>query len=175
MKALKAVTLNFDPIQQSMQDLCRDTNDYYFNKTTGKVVVLAKGLIQFLTQDASVSREPLPDWEARMIPLARQIVINGSPDFVRIPEAFGQPEHAWMAKFATETKSLKLKQKIQQALRGRGACRRFREIISDFPDEKKRWAAFRDRCWKEKIQLWLEGLGLLAIENNAKSTRSSTH
>ena len=43
MKALKAVPLNFEPIEQSMRDLCRDNNDYYFNKTTGRVAVMMRG------------------------------------------------------------------------------------------------------------------------------------
>jgi hypothetical protein len=175
MKALKAVTLNFEPIEQSMRDLCRDTNDYYFNKTTGRVAVLSKGLIHFLTQEDDGHREALPDWEAKMIPVARQILVEGSSDFVRIPEAFGQPEHAWMAKFSGDVRSIKLRQKIRAALRGRGACRRFREIISEHPDEKKKWVVFRSRCWKEKIQGWLEGFGILAVENSSSHSRTPQH
>lgn len=172
MKALKAVTLNFEPIEQSMRDLCRDTNDYYFNKSTGRVAVLSKNLICFLTKENEVERESLPDWEASLIPVARQIIIEGSSEYVRIPEAFGQPEHAWMAKFSVDVKSMKLRQKIKQTLRGRGACRRFREILSEHPEEKKRWATFRTQCWKEKIQSWLETFGLLAVEKSSSQVRS---
>jgi hypothetical protein len=175
MKTLKAVTLNFDPIQQSMRDLSRDTHDYYFNKSTGKVIALSKGLIHFLTQEPSTFRDLLPEWESRMIPVARQIIINGSAEFVRIPEAFGQPEHEWMAKFLPDVRSIKMRHKLQLALRGRGACRRFQEILSEVPDEKKRWTVFRARCWKEKIQNWLEGLGLLAVENSNSKNRSNLH
>lgn len=175
MKPLKAVTLNFEPIQQSMRDLSRDTHDYYFNKVTGKVTALSKGLIHFLTQEPTDFRDILPEWEARMIPVARQIIISGSNEFVRIPEAFGQPEHDWMAKFLPDVRSIKLRHKLQQALRGRGACRRFQELLSDVPEEKKRWTMFRARCWKEKIQAWLEDLGLLAVENSNSNNRSSHH
>src|ERR1041385_1910763 len=130
MKPIKAITIDFDPIEQSMRDLCRKTSDYYFQKSTGKVVVLSKGVIRFLTQESSENgREALPDWEQRMSPVARQIILGGSVDFARIPEAFGQPEHEWMRSFSEDIRSVKLRQKILQALRGRGACRRFKEIL----------------------------------------------
>jgi hypothetical protein len=175
MKTLKAVTLNFEPIEQSMRDLARQTNDYYFSKTTGRVTVLSKSLVCFLTREGVDERDALPEWEARVIPIARQIIIEGSADFARIPEAFGQPEHGWMAQFSLEVKSMRLRQKIKQALRGRGACKRFQEILSEHPEEKKKWDAFRSRCWKEKIQSWLENFGILAVENSSSQTRAPQH
>ncbi len=175
LKPLKALTVSFEPIQQSMRDLCRDVNDYYFHKTTGKVVVLSKGVIRFLTQESPDERqENLPEWEAKMIPVARQIILEGAADYTRIPEAFGQLEHVWMKDFSVTIRSAKLRQKILQTLRGRGACRRFREILKEFPEESRQWAVFRSRNWADKIKSWLEGVGILAVEHTPKKIRPAT-
>ena len=171
-KPLNALTVNFEPIQHSMRDLCRDANDYYFHKPTGQVVVLSKGVVRFLTDEsADEGQENLPEWDAKMIPVARQIILEGASDFTRIPEAFGQPEHVWMKDFSITIRSAKLRQKILQMLRGRGACRRFREILKEFPEESRQWATFRSRNWAEKIKSWLETVGILAVEDNPKKIR----
>jgi hypothetical protein len=175
MKPLNAATVDFEPIEQSMRDLCRESSDYYFQKTTGKVIVLPKGVIRFLTQESVDGRKDhVTDWDASMIPVARQIILEGSMDFARIPEAFGQPEHSWMKEFSGTIRSAKLKQQILQALRGRGACKRFKEILKEFPEESRQWSHFRSRCWKEKIQTWLEQYGILAVENNPKRPRPAS-
>ena len=110
MKALNALTVDFDPIEHSMRDLSRLFNDFYINKNTGKVFAISRALIRYLAEEIYKEQEDLPEWDAAMIPLARQIVVKGSADYVRIPEAFGCPEHTWMAEFEKDVRSPKLKQ-----------------------------------------------------------------
>ena len=164
MKTLKAFTIDFGPIEQSMRDWCRDADDHYLNIMTGKVVVISKSLIRAMAMETEVDQDVLPEWEARLIPLARKIVVEGSTDYLRIPEAFGHPEREWMSKFAEEVHLDELKKKLIHALKGRGACKRFKEILKSYPEDEKRWSRFRSSCWKVKIQSWLESIGILAIE-----------
>jgi hypothetical protein len=163
---MRALTVDFAPIEQSMRDWCREMDDHYFNKNTGKVTVLSKRLIRAMATDSDVEREELPEWEARMIPLARKIIIEGATDFVRIPEAFGHPERNWMKQFSDDVRHDELRKRLLQALKGRGACKRFKEILKDHPDDQRRWERFRTSCWKNKIQNWLESLGIIAIETS---------
>ena len=173
MKPMRALTVDFDLITQSMRDLCRGTADYYIDKMSGKVVSLSRDLVRALAQDRGDEKEEIPAWDAHMVPLAREIVLAGSPNYVRIPEAFGCPEHKWMLSFAESMPSLKLKQKVVQALRGRGSCRRFKEIIQEHPEESKRWCHFRSQCWREKIEVWLESVGIIAIEEKPAKMKSA--
>ncbi|MCB4756787.1 MAG: UPF0158 family protein [Elusimicrobia bacterium] len=164
MKPMRALTVDFDLITQSMRDLCRETADYYLDKVSGKVVSLSRDLSRALTRDRGDEKEEIPAWDARMVPMAREIILTGSPNYVRIPEAFGCPEHKWMIAFAETVTAPKLKEKILPALRGRGSCRRFKEIIQAHPEESKRWLEFRSQCWRERIEQWLGSLGVIAIE-----------
>lgn len=166
---MKALTVDFDLIVQSMRDLCRLSNDYYLHKLTGKVFALSRALVRALEQDRSEEREDLPDWDTKMIPVAREIVLSASPSYVRVPEAFGNPEHKWMLEFAAGVKSFRLKQKLFLALRGRGACQRFKDLLKEAPDEAKRWSDYHQQRWEEKIQGWLESHGILAVSAHPKA------
>ncbi len=160
---MKALTVDFEHIIQSMRDLCRQNDDYYLDKSTGKIFALSRNLIRSLEADRSRTRQEIPEWEVQLIPLAREIVLGGSQQYVRVPEAFGSPESKWMMEFARELRSFRLKQKLFVALRGRGSCARFKEILRDAPDDARKWAQFHQMRWEEKIQSWLESLGILAV------------
>lgn len=162
---MKALTVDFVLIAQSMRDLCRLSDDYYLDKNSGKVFALSRELIRSLEQDRTEERPDLPTWDTQMIPLAREIVLAGSNRYIRVPESFGNPEHKWMLEFAREVKSYRLKQKLFHALRGRGACQRFKELLKEAPDEGKRWLEFHAARWEEKIQGWLEFHGVLAVNS----------
>ncbi len=174
MPAIKALTVDFDMIAQSMRDITRETSDYYLDSVTGKVICLSRQLIQALAMEEADARPDVPEWDAAMIPKAREIILAGSPQYVRIPEAFGRPEHAWMIKFADGFRTQRVKQKMLQGLRGRGSCRRFKEILSEMPDDLQRWNNYRFQQWKEKIQAWLETMGILGVSSASARTRTST-
>lgn len=171
---MEAITVEFELIAQSMRDLSRETHDYYLDRATGKVIVLPRELIRFFSHDAAQEPISVPDWDAPLIPVVREMVLTGSSRYIRIPEAFGQPEHRWMLQFVNEVRFVKLRQKLKVALRGRGACQRFKEILKNHPDDDKRWMAFCMNQWKEKIQQWLESYGILAIDEHPKKLSSTT-
>jgi hypothetical protein len=125
-------------------------------------------LITAFSKEDGESRPDVPEWDAPMIPIAREIVLMGSENYVRIPEAFGRPEHSWMVRFAQDFRTQKVKQKMLLALRGRGSCRRFKEILSEMPEDLRRWTVFQARCWDEKIQVWLESLGVLPVNRRLR-------
>lgn len=170
---MKPLTVNLDLIAQSMRDLCRETNDYFFDKNTGKVLSLSRGLIKALAERSGDVRDAVPDWEAPMVPLAREIIVLGMPHYIRIPEAFGRPEHKWMLEFSETVRGTKLKQKFTLSLRGRESCQRFKEILKDHIEEKNRWSNFRQKKWEESVQKWLEAHAILAIPAKPQKRRAT--
>jgi hypothetical protein len=127
------------------------------------VFALSRALIRALEQDRNEERDVLPDWDTQMMPLAREIVLNGSSRYLRVPEAFGHPEHKWMQEFARDIQDFKLRQRLLQALRGRGACQRFKTLLKESPDDGKRWIDYHVSRWELLIQGWLESQGILAV------------
>lgn len=161
---MKAVMVNFDLIAESMRDLSRETTDYFFNRATGRVIGLSRILIRALAERTGDIQELVPDWEAPMIPVAREIVVVGGNDFIRIPEAFGRPEHKWMLEFCATVRGAKLKQKLVFSLKGRESCRRFKEILKENIEEKNRWNVFCHAKWNDMVKFWLESLSILPVD-----------
>ncbi|MFN0117476.1 MAG: hypothetical protein ACKVQC_04170 [Elusimicrobiota bacterium] len=157
------LTLDFDPIIQSMRDISRERNEYYLHLKSGQVMAISRELMCSLGRSREDQLEILPSWDSVMIPIAREIVIKGSNDYVRIPEAFGQCEHRWMTEFAFNTFFPKLREKLTLALRGRGSCSRFRELLKQDRQELQRWNKFCENKWEEKIKIWLESHAILAV------------
>ena len=170
---MNPLTVDFELIASSMRDLCRDANDYYLDKSTGRVFAVSRSVLRALVDTSREHERTLPAWEARMMPLAREIVLLGSTQFVRVPEAFGCPEHKWMADFSREVRPFRLRQKLILTLRGRGCCSRFKEILRTHPTELQDWLFYVTRRWEERIQQWLESLGILAVNAHPRRTRTA--
>ncbi len=166
---MRALTVDCELIAQSMRDIIRETNDYFFHKTTGRVISVSRTLMRALAERTGDVRELVPDWEQPMIPLAREIIVAGSQEYVRIPELFGRPEHKWMLEFSETCRGPKLKEKLTISLKGRESCQRFKEILKTHPEEQNRWTVFRQRKWESAVKSWLEVHSILAI--GAKSAK----
>jgi hypothetical protein len=64
-------------------------------------------------------------------------------------------EYGWMAAFADSVLDPRLQELLQVALNGRGAFRRFKDVLGAYPEERKRWFAFRDGRLRETMLEWL--------------------
>jgi len=173
MSELNILAIDFDPIEHAMRDLPRDTNEYFLDRTTGQVIAISRSVLRYLSDEPALRAEDLPDWEAKLIPVARDIVISNNKRYIRVPEAYGCPEHQLMKKFAATMKASKLKDAIDQALKGRWSCKRFKQILKDDQAELARWNNFRADGWKARIQSWLEEWNILAVNGNLKKSRAA--
>jgi hypothetical protein len=62
-----------------------------------------------------------------------------------------------MADFVDSVSDEELQKKLRATLDGRDASRRFRDVLAQYPDERKRWAAFRQENEQEYAAQWLAG------------------
>ena len=61
-----------------------------------------------------------------------------------------------MAEFAGTVDGARLRDRLEAALDGRGAFRRFKNVLADHPAERERWFAFRDERLSVVAREWLE-------------------
>jgi hypothetical protein len=64
-------------------------------------------------------------------------------------------EYGWMAEFASSVGDMRLRDRLEVALDGRGAFRRFKDVLLDHPAERERWFTFRDDRLGEAARRWL--------------------
>lgn len=164
---MKALTVDTDLIAQSMREICRESNDYYFHKNSGRVLSLSRALIRALAERSGDVEDAVPNWEQSLIPLAREIIVSGSKEYVRIPEAFGRPEHRWMLEFCDTVRGVKLKEKLVLSMKGRESCKRFKLLLKSHVEELNRWTVFCRRKWAEVVQEWLASHSILAVETKS--------
>ncbi len=69
-------------------------------------------------------------------------------------------EYGWMAEFTETVGDARLRDRLEVALDGRGAFRRFKNVLLDSPVERERWFAFRDELLRAAAREWLAEQGI---------------
>jgi hypothetical protein len=86
--------------------------------------------------------------------------------YIGVPQ--GEPSEGYrdMEDFILIVQDERLQDRLWDAIRGRGAFRRFKDVLYVHPAEQERWYAFKDRRLEERVIRWLadEGIEPLPIE-----------
>ena len=84
--------------------------------------------------------------------------------WIRVEPVPSRDQYRMMERFIETVSHAQLKERLQDSIVGKGAFRRFKDAISRYPDERKRWFAFRDVLLHRHILEWLKGQALEVIE-----------
>jgi hypothetical protein len=79
---------------------------------------------------------------------------------VRIEPLASSVEWGWMAAFAESVRDARLRALLDVALGGRGAFRRFKDVLARHPAERERWFRFRDERLRAAVREWLAEHGI---------------
>lgn len=90
--------------------------------------------------------------EVRMVPVNRRLI--------HVDPLGSKVEYRWMAEFTGTVRDARLRDRLEVALDGRGAFRRFKNVLLDFPGQRERWFAFRDERLHAAARDWLGELGI---------------
>jgi hypothetical protein len=74
-------------------------------------------------------------------------------------------EYGWMQDFAVSVADPVLRRLLAVALDGRGAFRRFKDVLADYPSERERWFAFHGEHVRAAAREWLEENGINAARD----------
>lgn len=86
------------------------------------------------------------------------------PAYMRIDPVSSREQYRWMERFIATVEDAELRQKLVGAIDGKGAFRRFKDVLIGFPVDRERWFAFRSERLRIAIEAWLEAHGLKAQE-----------
>lgn len=81
--------------------------------------------------------------------------------YARIEPPGARQEWGWMADFADEVDDPRMQELLWVALRGRGAFRRFRDVLTSDPALRERWFEWRAERMRQALQGWLEEEGVV--------------
>ncbi len=159
-KDKKKLKADLETIANAMEDTDRMDMDYYLDKETGEVIVLLEEIFRYAEEDQDQVREDLPDWQKEQVKLAQDILFKNPDRYICIPERPSYEGYNLMVEFAEKVEDELLREKLSIALDGKGAFRRFKNVIADYPDYREKWFKFRDERINKKVVEWLNSIGI---------------
>jgi hypothetical protein len=126
---------------------------HYLDLETGEVVMVTSEVTRYLEEPPD---EDLADWMRHELQIAEQVEEGYGTRYIRIPEEDSHEGYRDMERFISTVRDDRLQDRLWRAIQGRGAFRYFKDVLADYPDERERWFAFKDRRIHERVADWLE-------------------
>ena len=133
-------------------ELQHEESSLYLNKKTGEVVMVTDEEIRATEEEDSL--EELPEWQREAIKVARDVLEN-SENYVELPSKYEIHEYRMMEDFCNSIEDRRISETLWDAIKGRGAFRRFKDSIIRLGVED-RWYKFKEETFKKIAMEWCE-------------------
>jgi hypothetical protein len=88
---------------------------------------------------------------------SRRAKVAAHPErYLRIDPASSREQYRWMERFVPSVTDLALRERLLVSIDGKGAFRRFKDVLLAFPGERERWFAYRSEVLHFHIQTWID-------------------
>lgn len=95
----------------------------------------------------------------------RQLIRKTEGRFVHLDPASSREQYRWMERFVQSVTDDALRERLILAIDGKGAFRRFKDVLLSYPVERDRWFTYRANLLHIYINGWLEAQEILLGEN----------
>ncbi len=99
--------------------------------------------------------------------------IASDGNYLRIDPVSSREQYRWMERFIPLAEDNDLREKLTQAIDGKGAFRRFKDVLMSFGDEREKWFTFRSERLRTFMEAWLGAHAIKAISRPAWAEGSS--
>mgnify|MGYP003381286417 CR=1 FL=1 len=177
---MKKVTVNWDELSEAFGNSGMELR-YFLDTDTGQVLMVTaedQRYLQELYEEAqeeeasaafdlelALAESGLPDWQQEGVRTADFIEIHFGGRIIAIPEADTRAGYDAMQAFIATVENRRLQNQLFQATHGRGAFRRFRDILGQHLVEEQRWYAFEENRLRQQIAAWLAEEGIEPIND----------
>ena len=141
----KSLKIDLDELCSAMEDSSYE-HEYYLDLETGEVLFLS---------------EYMDDEETGKL---RDQIEEESDRYERIPGAESHEGYDDMEDFIATVRDEHLADLLEVAINGRGAFRRFKDVLLRYPEERERWFQFKDERMQERALEWLDDIGVKLAE-----------
>jgi hypothetical protein len=149
---------------------------HYLDLETGQVVAVSDDIWRALEEiydeiELEEGQEPppldqlldaryLPDWQEQALRQAYAVEAGYGQRFVAVPQMDPHEAYRDMEDFIATVRNDHVRELLEVAIMGRGAFRRFKDVLLRYPRERERWFAFQDARLRRRVLEWLESLGI---------------
>ena len=145
MEKKKTLKIVLDELYDAMENSSYEV-EYYLDLETGEILFVSEGM-----DDVETGK------------LKNQIEEElGRYELIPKVESFGG--YRDMQAFIVTVEDDHLAELLEVAINGKGAFRRFKDVLLNYPKEREKWFEFKDARMEERALEWLESIGVSLIK-----------
>jgi hypothetical protein len=134
------------PIMQEMAWELEEIYDEIYDEEGNRVVTL---------EDYLQQRDD-PDWQKEMMLEADRVEQGYGTRYIRVERDDPYDDYRAMERFIGTVGDAHLRERLWNAIQGRGAFRRFKDLLARHPQVREDWFEFKDARLQERVANWLE-------------------
>jgi hypothetical protein len=131
---MKKIAIHWDDLESAFERNAPDTESF-LDLTTGQVVSILAG-----------------DPEAAFL---KNKVASAITNYTRVEPASSREQYRWMERFVGSVTEAPLRERLVIAIDGKGAFRRFKDVLLAYPAERERWFTYRADLLHWHMHNWL--------------------
>jgi hypothetical protein len=137
---LRDVPVDWEALEDAFENNAPEVHSY-LHLTTGEVLRVVDGVAD-------------PQMHAR---------ISADPNYLRIDPVSSREQYRWMERFIPMVDDAELRGKLAHAIDGKGAFRRFKDVLMTYAADRERWFAFRSERLRTFMEAWLNAHAIQAV------------
>jgi hypothetical protein len=134
-KAIRVAPINWTDLETAFERNAPDTESF-LDTRSGEVITITEGALDYAEQRSKVQ--------------------SGGDACIRIEPAASREQYKWMERFVAGVEDETLRERLVIAIDGKGAFRRFKDVLLNYPTERERWFSYRADLLHWAMQKWLE-------------------
>jgi hypothetical protein len=137
---IRDVPVDWEALEDAFENNAPEVHSY-LHLTTGEVLRVVDGVAD-------------PQMHVR---------IASDGNYLRIDPVSSREQYRWMERFIPMAEGADLRDKLGQAIDGKGAFRRFKDVLMAFAGERERWFTFRSERLRTFMEAWLAAHAIKAV------------
>jgi hypothetical protein len=137
---IREVPVDWEALEDAFENNAPEVHSY-LHLTTGEVLRVVDGVAD-------------PQMHVR---------IASDGNYLRIDPVSSREQYRWMERFIPLAEDNTLREKLTQAIDGKGAFRRFKDVLMSFGEEREKWFTFRSERLRTFMEAWLGAHAIKAI------------
>jgi len=145
MEKKKTLKVNLDELCDALENSSFE-NEYFLDLETGEILFIS---------------EYMDDEETGKL---KNRVEEKFERYERIPTVESHEGYQDMVDFIVTVDNEHLAELLEVAINGKGAFRRFKDVLLNYPEESERWFKFKDERMEERALEWLDDIEVTLSE-----------
>ncbi len=138
--AVRDVPVDWEALEDAFENNAPEVHSY-LHVGTGEVLRVVDGIAD-------------PEMHAR---------IAADSAYMRIDPVSSREQYRWMERFIPMVDEPELRERLERAIDGKGAFRRFKDVLMGYAPERERWFAFRSERLRVFMEAWLSAHALRPV------------